>query len=265
MLMNLSRRVIHSHQADQRLYISNLAKEFKHEIRQELRLKSPAIEIETKATQSSLESHITTLQSQVSQLALVIPQPSLRIGLEQGVPRALQEIPEQMVSRTNDYSNETKMTNVRRPKDNSSSQRKKIWWSRSDRVVRNLFGTFHISSEIYQVSGSFDNDSEDFGESDFVRKTSVCIHPASWLIRLGINFGTKFESQINTHDWKYRLDSFRAVPDDSDIFRACRRGDIEGVKELLSLGKASVWDTNSVGWTPLHVSISLLYLCCANQ
>ena len=263
--MNLSRRVIHSHQADQRLSISNLAKELKHDIRQELRFTSSAIEIETKATKSSLESHIATLQSQISQLALVIPQPSLRIGLEQGVPRALQDVSEHPPSSFHGCTKGIEPRDRRRQNPKAGRIRKEMLLQRSNYFTRNFVGTFHISSEIYRFAGIFDKDSEDLDESDFIRKTSIRIHPASWLIRFGMNFGAIFESQINAYDWKYRLDSFRAVPDDADIFGACLRGDIDAVKELFTLGKASIWDTDSNGWTPLHVRISFLYPCYANK
>ncbi|CAG8960172.1 hypothetical protein HYFRA_00010651 [Hymenoscyphus fraxineus] len=53
--------------------------------------------------------------------------------------------------------------------------------------------------------------------------------------------------------WKNNIKTFRAVPDNSLIFEFCKSGNIAGVRSLLSRGEGSPLDTNSLGWTPLHI------------
>ena len=53
---------------------------------------------------------------------------------------------------------------------------------------------------------------------------------------------------------KNTLKTFRPVPDDALIFEFCRQGNASAVMSLLSGGHASIRDTDSHGFTPLHVS-----------
>lgn len=60
--------------------------------------------------------------------------------------------------------------------------------------------------------------------------------------------------------WDWSLHTLRMVPPDSLIFRACRSGDVELVRHLLSSGEASVHDTttdlNGRFRTPILVRVS---------
>ena len=85
-------------------------------------------------------------------------------------------------------------------------------------------------------------------------KTSYTISPASWLVRLGIDYGLQLSFVSSSRGWKNTLNSFCTVPDDALIFEFCKQGNIPAVRTLLSGGHASVRDTNSEGYTPLHVS-----------
>ena len=87
-------------------------------------------------------------------------------------------------------------------------------------------------------------------------ETLYTVYPAGWLIRLGIRYGLhlKFLSS-STQGWKSTLKHFCPVPDDALIFEFCRQGNTEAVRALLSRGDASVRDTDSRGYTPLHVSL----------
>ncbi len=74
-------------------------------------------------------------------------------------------------------------------------------------------------------------------------------------MKLGLQRGLEITFQASIQGWQHALETFRAVPYDSEMFRLCSVGDILGVKKLLSSGRASVWDQDPDGWTPLHVSI----------
>ena len=85
--------------------------------------------------------------------------------------------------------------------------------------------------------------------------TSYTIYPALWLIRLGVHYGIHLDFlSSSTQGWKNALKPFCPVLDDSLIFEFCRQGNVPAVKHLLSKGHASVRDTDSRGYTPLHVS-----------
>lgn len=84
--------------------------------------------------------------------------------------------------------------------------------------------------------------------------TSFIFYPASWLTRLGFRYGVEAKLSNSTAGWQFNFCPVRAVPDNSLIFELCQRGNAKAVELLLQRGDASVRDTSSKGWTPLHVS-----------
>ncbi len=180
-----------------------------------------------------------------------MPNPVFRGALEQGVGRALEEHPHRFCQHRGALQPGSSDCQSDVDPKLQCGEDILTGWSRS--VVKNLFGTFSISSEVHQLAKSRTKDIEDLDSDDFVRTTSIRIHPAWWLIRLGVHFGVQFAARERSLSWKHTLTTFRAVPDDAAIFSACRRNDIDGVIKLLDDGKASIWDTNTSGWTPLHV------------
>jgi hypothetical protein len=81
----------------------------------------------------------------------------------------------------------------------------------------------------------------------------IRFRPTQLLVKFGFSYGLNFSFTQSYRGWKHCLETFRCVPDDSLIFDFCRSGNIQGVETLSRTGKASVWDTDSAGWTPLHV------------
>lgn len=87
-------------------------------------------------------------------------------------------------------------------------------------------------------------------------ETSYTVTPANWLLRLGFRRGLRLNLvSSSTRGWTATLEPVRSVPDDALIFDLCEDGDMIGVKRLLSKGHASVRDTDSRGYMPLHVSL----------
>jgi len=112
-----------------------------------------------------------------------------------------------------------------------------------------LFGTIWLrttSVRIYSSSGKKGR------KVDVV--SSFTFFPSYWLTKVGLNYGMEANVFPTPTGWQFNFNPIRAVPDDSPIFSACRKGNISAVRFLLTEGKASVRDTNSKGWTPLHVS-----------
>lgn len=205
----------------------------------------------TRSAQPAYESHAGELQSGLCRLTSTVPNPVFRGALEQGVGRALEEHPHRLFQHRGAPQSGSSCCQSDVDQKLQCGDDILTGWSRS--VVKNLFGTFSISSEVHQLAKSRNKEIDDLDSDDFVRTTSIRIHPARWLIRLGIHFGVQFAAQERSLSWKHTLTTFRAVPDDAAIFSACCRNDIDGVDKLLDAGKASIWDTNTSGWTPLHV------------
>lgn len=136
----------------------------------------------------------------------------------------------------------------------------KCFVSGSRQQVRTIFGTVQCKWKTYKlhpIGKDCDDDSE-LDEDSFEHQLRFHLRPALWILRLGFTQGFRFTQSKSIQGWKYHLDTYRAVPDDAEIFGYCRSGDVDQVRKLLSEGRASVWDTNSQGDTPLHVSFFLV-------
>lgn len=95
-----------------------------------------------------------------------------------------------------------------------------------------------------------------YEQDQYEHETSYTIYPAAWLIRLGVQYGLNLRfSSSSTQGWKTTLKAVCPVPDDALIFEFCKEGNVPAVRKLLSRGHASVRDTDSRGYTPLHVSL----------
>lgn len=87
-------------------------------------------------------------------------------------------------------------------------------------------------------------------------ETTYTVYPTAWLIGLGVRLGLRLTNLSSSiRGWKNTLETFRPVPDSALIFRLCKSGNVPAIRELLAKGKASVKDTDSFGYTPLHVSL----------
>ncbi len=84
--------------------------------------------------------------------------------------------------------------------------------------------------------------------------TSFIFYPVSWLARIGFHYGMEARLNNSTDGWRFNFNPICVVPDNSLIFELCRMSDVNAVELLLQRGDASIRDTSSKGWTPLHVS-----------
>jgi hypothetical protein len=83
--------------------------------------------------------------------------------------------------------------------------------------------------------------------------TSFVFYPSWWLTKIGLGHGMEANLSNSTDGWKFNFSPVRAVSDNSLIFEFCESGNLEAVQRLITRGDASVRDTNSKGWNPLHV------------
>ncbi len=123
-------------------------------------------------------------------------------------------------------------------------------------VMEAFLGTLHATSTTYIQTSRQMGELTAYHEQDqYEHKTSYTIYPAQWLVRLGLQYGFHLGFlSSSTLGWKNTLKTFCPVPDDALIFDFCREGNVPAVRKLLLQGHASVRDTDSKGFTPLHVS-----------
>jgi hypothetical protein len=114
-----------------------------------------------------------------------------------------------------------------------------------------FFGDITVQSQTSQTT--FDK-GDGRKEEEIDDQVRIIFRPATWLMRLGLAYELHLAFFQSSRVWKGVFQMYQPVPDDSLIFEFCRTGNIEGVQLLLSRKGASVWDVNSNGWTPLHVS-----------
>ncbi|RAQ73362.1 hypothetical protein COH20_004757 [Aspergillus flavus] len=115
---------------------------------------------------------------------------------------------------------------------------------------KTFFGTVYCRTEIVQRRVAIDNE---IAEQRETRRTMV-FYPASWLRRLGMRYGLNAMASYRLGSWKYGLRPVYAVPDNSLIFRFCETGNVEAVREMFLSGEASIYGTNSWGWSLLHIA-----------
>lgn len=116
-----------------------------------------------------------------------------------------------------------------------------------------LFGTICFQTQIIKHYDIFDEEQKTQTET----QTSFIFHPAPWLMRFGLRYGLKAMAIYHHRTWSYTIQPVHAIPDDSLIFTFCRKGNVDAVRELFKRRDASVYDVDTNGWTPLHVSLLL--------
>ena len=126
----------------------------------------------------------------------------------------------------------------------------------SESITEGFLGSIRAtSSTILQTSRQTRECTLDREQDQHEYETSYTISPPSWLVRLGFRYGFRLGFLSSTQGWENTLKTFCPVPDDAVIFEFCRQGNVSAVRSLLSRGLASVRDTDSRGYTPLHVSL----------
>ena len=139
--------------------------------------------------------------------------------------------------------------------------RKHTWFKRTVQVASSVLecslGTLRAESNTQlRISAEMDDLKFYNEQAQGEHETSYTVYPAEWMIQLGIRCGFRLKlGSSATQGWKTAFKSFCPVPDDALIFEFCKQGNTSAVRELLSGGYASVRDTDSRGYTPLHVSL----------
>jgi hypothetical protein len=124
-----------------------------------------------------------------------------------------------------------------------------------------LYGTLHIASTVSEVfpDDTVTNREQELGDygAEVEIRTVFNVHPSRWLLFCGLNFGIQITLSKSLQGFDYRFKSYRAVPNDALIFKLSEKGETTAIQSLFDERKASPWDTNSRGLTPLFVSFLL--------
>ena len=198
-------------------------------------------EIPTPLPTTSEISPDQALEKVLDQAASHITNPYMRSGFKRALESAIRQTQDEFGRDRGCHSGSRKPP-TRQSLDLTTS---------SSNTTKTLFGDITIQVNEYATSILTDQGFEDL-EHLAQSSIRVIFRPAAWL-------GLLRSSQT----WKTTFQVFQPVPDDSPIFTFCRSGNIEGIQMLLTTKRASVWDTNSRGYTPLHVSIGLSERCVA--
>ena len=211
---------------------------------------------------SSLEQSLATITQSVSNLtmkqhsgivtkvsSIVLDVPSNDAAFRAEEWDAMKSFPGQLQPTRSDYS----VAN--------GSWGKQTWIKRTLRrkssVMEYFLGTIRAESNIHlRIPREADDLTPYCEQKLYEHETSYTIYPATWLIHRGIQYGLRLRWYSSfTQGWKTTLKAFYPVPDNAVIFEFCKQGNVPAVRTLLSGGLASVRDTDSRGYTPLHVSL----------
>jgi hypothetical protein len=218
-----------------------------------------------------INDHISELRAEIEKMTTAISNPWVKAGLQMGMDKAVQDLVASFKANAI-QRRPSEIIPVADPKDPQRDIEKgtpttmpPLLRKRSKRryllgtytsITNTPFGALYFINRKYKVKvGSSETLRSDGDHYEY--ESHFVLHPAQWLLRWGVSFGVDMAITKSIHGWKNNIRTFRAVPDNSLIFDFCKTGNTMGVKSLLARGDASPWDTNSLGWTPLHVSLSL--------
>ncbi|KUJ23443.1 uncharacterized protein LY89DRAFT_713899 [Mollisia scopiformis] len=125
-------------------------------------------------------------------------------------------------------------------------------------AITNFLGSLLIYNSIYKRAStnlSAENSKVEEGDDETrigcATQTTVVVHPSWWLSTMGIIWGIQIVLSKSFRGLDCSLRTYFAVPDDSLVFQVCQSGDVAALQELFKSRKASPWDTDSRGYTPL--------------
>ena len=227
-----------------------------------------------------LKNHFETLQERILVVADSISNPVLRSGYRMAAQEAAQTLaadataraaveeflprPTRLNSPVLSYAPASSTPDTSDPKANPA--RRCLLWRQPDSAtqrvrcrkayiaqIRTVFGIVIIQSAVFKETGY---SKAQVIDSSVQIETSFSLHPSDWLVSCGLKYGLRATFVQSAVGWKYNLSPIRAVSNESLIFSFCSDGNVAAIQTLFSRGEASPYDTDSNGWTPLHVSIS---------
>ncbi|KAE9381098.1 hypothetical protein N431DRAFT_476007 [Stipitochalara longipes BDJ] len=182
----------------------------------------------------------------------------LQSALETGMSKVIADVLENM-SQEGDFSREMdsrrppasyQITGAKSLSMVNVTRARRIVISKSLEEKKSIFGSVRVHTRRYKIErqrllGTTGRAAEEESVS------WLTIRPAPWVVAAGLKYGVNMTLWQTSTSWKHSLQTFRPVPNDAEIFKNVQWDDEETVWELISEGKASLWDINDVGRTPL--------------
>jgi hypothetical protein len=204
---------------------------------------------------SDFRDHLNIFRSKIETASSAIENPAARHLLDRELKSAFSKL----VSELSKFSNETEnqfnqevqscMPSLSDASANATSSK--------NQACSKLLSSFSSKSRlgsIHLITVTTACSQEQFPQSNTF-STILVLHPSQWLQYCGVRKGIRMELLLSSTGLSCNLKPYHAVPDDSSIFMYCRDGNVEAVKTLFGQRKASPWDTNSRGFTPLFVGL----------
>lgn len=199
-----------------------------------------------------LDNHKLEILAAVHQMMPDGSNPVYRHAVESGLKRAFKQISTVTMSEVD--AQPMPLTQRSTTKLRHVSKRTRIYDRYQSSTTSTIFGTFYISSQTYALIP--EGSDEDDDNVQYEHFTAIRVHPSQWLIKMGFQYYINAMITQTSQEWRLLSLKSYPVPDDAIIFSLCNTGDIEAVKKLFSARVATPWDTDSRGWTPLHVSFN---------
>jgi hypothetical protein len=185
---------------------------------------------------SDLQQHMNDVHAEIFGICMS----QLGVGrasfLQPAVEAMARNAIQQMISESNIQQDLIRSMSTQCPHDERRQTRRRF---DQYRRCSTIIGTVHYHTKVT---------TDHAGRSHV--ETSLKIFPAVWLASYCLTISKARVDQ----EWKWTLRPTPLRSFDSPIFMFSEDGNIEAVKTLLGSGQASPWDTNPLGWTPLHVS-----------
>jgi hypothetical protein len=200
-------------------------------------------------------SHINALRNEARKLASTVSNPVVRLGYEKMIKAALVQVSDGLKGEQQDEigSSADSRKLVMASSTETSTIQNRTWYQSSCNT--SPFGQLFITSKFSESSSNIKTENTDDEETQHRIETTLRLHPSRWLQICGITYGVQIAFSKSFQGLDCRLKTYRAVPNDSPIFELCGKGDVDGVRRLFDERRASPWDTDSEGHTPLHVKL----------
>jgi hypothetical protein len=115
------------------------------------------------------------------------------------------------------------------------------------KLLKSLFPTLRGKPSLVHSCNVFNCRRRNAGRARIIVLHAMLLKRAITLSTLSQGFKIKVHLRIHP-----------IVPDSSDIIRFSEAGDFPRLEKLIRTGQATVFDTSSDGWTPLHVRVRVL-------
>jgi len=203
-------------------------------------------------------AHLKAVRAECQKVSSNIINPIARFGFERMIESAFSQLRTDSIGWNKESDQNYAATSFentpcgRRVSTMKSRQSRSTTTLKNSHQIASLFGTLSFST-----TTTWDqDDDEDLETSEAASevKTQLTFHPSWWLITCGLHYGLQFEFEKSFQGPECRMKTYCAVPDDAAIFKYCKSGNIAGIRKLFDEKRASPWDTNSRGMTPLMAS-----------